>query len=709
MNPGDEQYEGLPFKAGGRTREGCDCAGLVRLFLAEQMGLKFDAPATPASDDDKHSLASYYLVGREQVPEPEHIERGDVVFFKSAVTGKICHVAVALGQGRFLHTANGLQSRIENGFELLRRGRRLPAAVLKPSEVDRLNAALGCPEVKDWGVALFIIGIGLSAISALLLPKKLGNSRGRYGFDGLVTQNSPEIPLPDILGEVTVAGNSPYTQLAEKGASATPASQKANKVVILASGPVQLIDYPTGLLINGITYADPYFKDTTEIDGFVVDPAQTKDEAVTGTISGESDVPSISLYDGAHGIEVPVDIRAHYDRTFPIYGFSGCSYAVFRLIDSSKFSNFNVTARVRGRLCRTFDSSGFVTGTSTAEAVGTGDGSTVRFKLDYEDIAAVSSVTVNGVTFTEMTWQNQSGNVYHVNKLKGYLEFPTAPTSTHAIVATYTYYVRAWTQNPASQIVYLLTEKGRGKGLDESQIDWARAVTARDHFDDEVEWKNSSGVLAGARFKANYALDYRKPIQEHIQALLDSCNAYLFTSGGKWVIKPRIAGSSVFSFTTSNILAEAGGGSDGRSTFQAELMDRSDRPNRIKLYFHDEKNFNAESEVIADDKSDQEFRQDRAGNNGVVDANIKLPAVTSQDQAERIAHLILQEQVNGRLRATLKTNIQGLNLEPGDIVDVTHPAMPGWTAKSFWIEDASYDPDDYLSLTLAEYVPGAFS
>ena len=708
MNP-DDQYIGLPFKAGGRTRAGVDCAGLVKLFLTEQFGLKFDAPATPEGDDDKHSLASYYLVGREQVPEPAEIARGDVVFFKRTATGRVCHVAASLGQGRFLHIARGLQSRVENGFELMRRGKLTPAGVIKPSEVDRLNAALGCQEIKDIpGWVLLVVGIALSGLSALILPKKLGNSRGRYGFDGLITQNSPEIPLPDLLGEVTVAGNSPYTQLAEKGASATASSQKANKIVVLCSGPVELVDFETGLLINGVTYADPYFKDGTAVDGFTVNPDQTKAEAVTGSIGGESNVPSISLYYGDHDIEVPVDIRAHYDRTFPIYGFSGCAYAVFRLIDSSKFQSFNVTARVRGRLCRTFDDDGFVTGTSTSEAVGAGDGSTVRFKLDYDDIATVSSVTVNGVTFTEMSSTNQSGNVFHVNRLKGYLEFPTAPTSTHAIVATYTYYVRAWTQNPASQIVYLLTEKGRGKGLDETQIDWPRAVIARDHFDEEVEWKNANGITAGERFKANYALDYRKPIQEHIQALLDASNSFLFTSGGKWVIKPRIAGASLKSFTTASILADDSSGQT-RSSFQAELMDRTERPNRIKLYFHDEQNFNAEAEVIVDDKGDQEFRADRAGNNGIVDVNIKVPAVTSQNQAERLATLVLQEQVNGRFRVNLKTSIQGLNLEPGDIVDVTHPAMPEWSAKPFWIEDISYDDEDHPALTLSEYVPAAFA
>ena len=41
-----EPYVGVPFADLGRTREGCDCWGLVRLILAEQRGLVLPCYAT---------------------------------------------------------------------------------------------------------------------------------------------------------------------------------------------------------------------------------------------------------------------------------------------------------------------------------------------------------------------------------------------------------------------------------------------------------------------------------------------------------------------------------------------------------------------------------------------------------------------------------------------------------------------------------------
>ncbi len=693
--PIDFNFVGIPWKDRGRARAtGVDCAGLAALFLGEELGIKLDVPAVSAPircEELIHPFADRASI---------EMARGDLMFFTNP-GGEIRHVAVHLGNDRWLHIVKGFESRIDNGLKLMKRLKLSPYGWLKAEETERVCRALADPKLGETStIILLVVSIALAAASYALQPKlsRQGNKYGRYGFDALVTQQTPEIPLADLVGAVVVAGNSPYTSQAEKGAGGTASSQKANKVVILGSGPFAEIDYQTGLKINGLGWNDIFFNSGTNTDGIYIDPAQTKDEAVTGSIGGDSTVPSVSLYTGAHGITVPVDVRAQYDREFPIYGFSGCGYLVFRLIDSTKFQNFNVTCRVKGRKCRTFNTSGFIVTTASAESLTGADGTKVRFKLAFEDVISVSSLTVNGVGHSEISASAQTGNVYQLNRTKGYVEFLTAPAAAATITITYTYYPRAWTQNPASQLVYLLTEAGRGKGFDGSRIDWDAAVDMRDYCDADVTWSGANGSVTEDRYRTNYAIDFRKPIQEHIQAILDGCNGSLFLSGGKFVMVARTTGSSVFSFTEATILADS---------FDSEMLDRSERANRIKLLFHSDESHNAETEVIADDLADQRAREDRMGNLGVVEANLKLPAVTIQTQAERLAESALREQVGLRWMVEFTANIKGLALQPQDVIDVTHSSQPAWSAKLFRIDHLSHDENDRLVIQASEYVESA--
>jgi len=695
-------YAGLPWRAGGRTREGLDCAGLALLFLREEFGLDLKAPDTtqPACIDVEAALQEC------KTPAGRDLKRGDLVFFRHKETGKVCHVAVVLEGAKLLHIVHGFESRIDNGYKLTERLKLRPAYAVSSEDAERLALVLHSPALGDAStIVLLVISIALSAISYALTPKlsRQGNRYGRYGFDALVTKNSPEQPLPDLLGAVVVAGNSPYTQQREQSASATATSQKANKIVVLASAPAYEIDYQTGLKINGLGWNDPYFFNGTIFDGIYIDPAQTKAEAVSGTILGESNAPSISIYDGSYGITVPVDVRAQYDREFPIYGLSGCVYLVHRLVDSTKYTNFNVTCRVKCRKCRTFDADGFVLNSPALTQLWDGDGVVKRFKLDHEDIVSVDEVRVGGlgVLHTEMSASNQSGNVYSLNRTKGYLEFLTAPTAgvSNVTAIDYLYYVREWSRNPAMQLVYLLTEVGRGLGLSADKIDWDAAVAFRDYCDASLTYQSANGEVTAPRWQSDYAIDFRKPIQEHIQAILDAAHAILFVSAGRFVMKAIGAESSVFSFTSANIL---------EGSFSTEMIDRAERANRIKVLFHSEEAHNAETEVIIDHADDQRARSPRAGNNGIVDANLKLAAVTNPAQAERIGLAFLEEEVNGRFRARWTTTIKGLALQVGDAVDITHPSRPSWAGRVMRIEDLSHDQDDRLEITATDYTPGAY-
>lgn len=687
-------YLGLPWKDGGRTLAGVDCVGLAWLWQVNER--KLDA-ACPASDKSVR-CDEFLLPFAEQ-----DLERGDVVFFRSRQSGRIEHVATHVGGGRLLHILRGLESRIENGPVLLRRIGLEPAGYVPAGDVQRLCNALADPALGGWDqLIMLIVAVVLAAIGWAMMPDMPKNSVGRYGQNALLTQKNPEIPLPDVLGRVVLAGNAVYQQLADtKFDDVTAADQMWCFVLVLSSSPVQAVEWTETLQIKGTTWSDKSFHNETEITGLYPNPAQTKAEAISGTILGGTRVPSFSVYEGEHAIAVPVDVRAQYDRGFPIYGLSGCAYIVFRLADATKFAQLNVTCRVQGRNCRTFDANGFVATTVSGESLTGADGTKVRFKLANADIAAVSSLTVNGTSYSEISASAQTGNVYQLNKTKGFVEFITAPAAAATVTISYTCYARTWSQNPALQIVYLLTEKLRGRGFDASRIDWASMVAARDYYDEAVSWNDGSGVATAARFKTDYALDYRKPAQEHLQALLDGCSSVLFMSGGKFVLRPLSSGASVFTFDTSNIAV----GEDGESLFEAELVDRSGRSNRIKAAYHSAETLNAETEAIVDDEDDQRARVDRLGNGGIVEQQLKLLAVTSASQAQRLAESLVAQQVGSRWSLRWTTTVKGLAIQPADLVDVTHPALSSTLLVRVWSVD--HDESDRLVLTGVAYVPGA--
>ena len=702
MSLDDEFFVNLPWKEGGRTLSGgVDCVGLAWLWLRENCpGFHGDCPKSDKSVDLEALLQGRF--------KKDEMMRGDVVFFREKKSGKILHVGIWLGENRLLHILYGGTSRIENGFKLCERVGLTAIGAVSSSNVELIGAALADKNLGGWPVVIGIaLSLLLSVASSFLMSTASGfrNKFGQYGPNALITQKNPEIPLPDMLGRVVRAGNSVYQQLADRNANTTAANAVWNQVVVLGSGPVNLIDYLTGLQINGTTFQDSSFYSGSNVIGLFVNPTQDQANAVTGTIYSNSNVPSVTLYNGHHDISVPVDVRASWDRNFPVYGMSGCAYLAFRLFDSSKFSGFNLSCFVKGRNCRTYNSSGFITATATSEAVGTGDGTTVRFKLANWDSQSLTSLTVGGATYTPISATNQSGNVFQLNLTKGFVEFTTAPAAAAAIVATYNYYVRAWTQNPADHLVYLLTENGRGKGFPGDRISWADFVAAQTYYNATVTWADAYGTFTGARYVTNYSLDDRKSIQDHMQAILDGCNSSLFLSGGLFVLRPRQAaggGDPVFSFDSTNLVVE----SSGDSSFVAELMDRATKPNRIKIFYHDDNAYQAESETDSDDEDNQLQRAARVGNQGVVEQQLKLPAVTNLQQAERLAETFVAEQTGSVWILTWKTTIKGLALQPGDLVNVTHPSLPA--TMMVRIETIDHDDQDRLLFTGSQYAAQAY-
>ncbi len=105
-------YVGIPFKYKGRTKDGLDCWGLVRLIYINEYDITLPSFSTEYEDADYDrisDLIAQYKEGWEQVETPSV---GSIVLFR--VMGEETHVGVALSDTHFIHAREGYDSAIES-------------------------------------------------------------------------------------------------------------------------------------------------------------------------------------------------------------------------------------------------------------------------------------------------------------------------------------------------------------------------------------------------------------------------------------------------------------------------------------------------------------------------------------------------------------------------------------------------------------------
>jgi cell wall-associated NlpC family hydrolase len=99
------KYIGIPFVSNGRTIEGCDCYGLVRLVLRNEYGI--DLPLLSDDYSDAANLRETAKLFKDNLPVlagekiSEPLEKAVVVITEH---GAAAHIGIAAGGGYILHT-----------------------------------------------------------------------------------------------------------------------------------------------------------------------------------------------------------------------------------------------------------------------------------------------------------------------------------------------------------------------------------------------------------------------------------------------------------------------------------------------------------------------------------------------------------------------------------------------------------------------------
>ena len=104
-------YIGIPFKYKGRTTDGLDCWGLVRLIYKDEYDITLPSFSDEYEDNQVErigDLISQYKEGWESIAEPEE---GSLVLFR--VMGVESHVGVCISSTHFIHAREGFSSAIE--------------------------------------------------------------------------------------------------------------------------------------------------------------------------------------------------------------------------------------------------------------------------------------------------------------------------------------------------------------------------------------------------------------------------------------------------------------------------------------------------------------------------------------------------------------------------------------------------------------------
>lgn len=245
----------------------------------------------------------------------------------------------------------------------------------------------------------------------------------------------------------------------------------------------------------------------------------------------------------------------------------------------------------------------------------------------------------------------------------------------------------AYSTNPAMCLRDFMLSKryGLGRWISADDLDEDSWNKAADYCDEEISFLDASGAIIKAkRFELNMVIDQKNSALDWLQEILANFQGYLTLTNGKF--KLHIESQTDISYKFND---------DNCSDLSVTPLSLSDTPNKYVVKIIDPRNNWTTVACNVEDYADQKERQK------IITKEVNLNGTTSQYQALRLARFYRDQNLACPLTLSWKTGINGMHLEPGDVVTVSYHGV--FTELPVRITEIKQDDDGKFDITGRQY------
>lgn len=304
--------------------------------------------------------------------------------------------------------------------------------------------------------------------------------------------------------------------------------------------------------------------------------------------------------------------------------------------------------------------------------INVGPGKTAWFSMNHDETKD-SYITFYDGTQGAPSYYMKTGAYPNMSYLHAYLKYTEKlgngnPTVTCIAKGRKVYDTRtkAWgySENPAMIIRdYLInTTFGSGRYINQSMIDEDSFKDAANYCDEKVTSFDTQGrSITEPRYRLNIVINSKRSYLENLQSMLACCAGYLVFTKGQVAMRIERADNPVYAFDDDNIIQNSMSYSAASST---------ESPNKLNMKYIEPTLDWTSVSAIVEDLADQ--KQQPVGRGKIVEKDVELIGVTSQCQALRLGKIYRDLIRLCPISVEFKTAMQALNLEPGDVVTLSH-------------------------------------